>query len=219
MSPSCCRIFVWPRQIELRAGKHVVRPRYEVLAGERRRIAHVNVERADLRPDPELPELAALLGKGYLLPAPILPATEWESVLLPTPMALSQTELPLAALVYDREGSEVARHAARPDAARSRDGAALRRGRCGLASYGHVELVYDFAQAAPAAAATAGCTRCSAIAIATAGTSPRPASARMCSTRCWSIAASRNPMPARRRAFRRGCSCVSATARTTRCAI
>ena len=74
MSPSCCRIFAWPRQIELRAGKHVVRPRYEVLAGERRRIAHVNVERADLRPDPELPDLAALLGKGYLLPAPVLPA-------------------------------------------------------------------------------------------------------------------------------------------------
>ena len=94
----------WPRQIELRAGKHVVRPRYEVLAGERRRIAHVNVERADLLPDPELPDLAALLGKGYLLPAPILPGTEWESVLLPTPMALSQTELPLAALVYDRDG-------------------------------------------------------------------------------------------------------------------
>ena len=31
-------------------------------------------------------------------------------MLLPTPMALSQTELPLAALVYDRDGSEVARH-------------------------------------------------------------------------------------------------------------
>ena len=38
-----------------------------------RRIAHVNVERADLRPDPKLPDLAALLGKGYLLPAPVLP--------------------------------------------------------------------------------------------------------------------------------------------------
>src|SRR5207248_10661084 len=63
----------WPRQIELRAGKHVVRPRYEIVAGERRRIAHVNVERADLRPDPLLPKLAGMLGKGYLLPAPILP--------------------------------------------------------------------------------------------------------------------------------------------------
>ena len=61
-------------------------------------------------------------------------------------------------------------------------------------------------------AATAGCTRCSAIAIATAAMPPRPASARMCSTRCWSIATSRNPIPARRRACRPGCSCGSATA-------
>src|SRR5438270_3401030 len=71
----------WPRQIELRAGKHIVRPRYEVIAGERRRIAHVNVERTDLQPDPELPKLAGMLGKGYLLPAPILPREEWESLL------------------------------------------------------------------------------------------------------------------------------------------
>jgi hypothetical protein len=45
----------WPRQIELRAGKHVVRPRYEVIAEGRRRVAHVNVERADLAPDPLCP--------------------------------------------------------------------------------------------------------------------------------------------------------------------
>src|SRR6202045_2958977 len=99
----------WPRQIELRAGKHVVRLRYEIVAAEHRRIAHVNVERADLTPDPELPRLAAMLGKGYLLPAPILPCAEWQSLLLPTPMAVSQSELPIAALVYDPEGYEVAR--------------------------------------------------------------------------------------------------------------
>ena len=40
----------WPQQIEVRAGKHMVRPRYEVLEQGRRRIAHVNVERGDLRP-------------------------------------------------------------------------------------------------------------------------------------------------------------------------
>src|SRR5205823_5091141 len=28
---------VWPRQIELRAGKHMVRPRYEIVEGRRRR--------------------------------------------------------------------------------------------------------------------------------------------------------------------------------------
>src|SRR5437660_976525 len=99
----------WPRQIEIRAGKHVVRPRYEIVAAGHRRIAHVNVERSDLKPDPELPRLAAMLGKGYLLPAPILPCGEWQSLLLPTPMALSQSELPIAALVYDCDGSEVAR--------------------------------------------------------------------------------------------------------------
>src|SRR5712671_4007332 len=64
---------VWPAQIELRAGKHMVRPRYEIIEGSRRRIAHVNVERSDLKPNPELPGLGQLLGKGYLLPAPILP--------------------------------------------------------------------------------------------------------------------------------------------------
>ena len=57
----------WPRQIELRAGKHMVRPRYEIVDRSRRRIAHVNVERADLMADPDLPRLAETLVKGYLL--------------------------------------------------------------------------------------------------------------------------------------------------------
>jgi hypothetical protein len=137
----------WPRQIELRAGKHIVRPRYEIIAGGHRRIAHVNVERGDLVPDPRLPELGEMLGKGYLLPAPILPRDDWESLLLPTPMALSQGDLPVAALVYDSEGREIARaplgslprgHAV----ALSLDAIAQ-----GLGSaYGHVELVYDFAK-------------------------------------------------------------------------
>jgi len=137
----------WPRQIEIRAGKHVVRPRYEVIAGERRRIAHVNVERADLEPDPQLPRLAETLGKGYLLPAPVLPRGEWESFLLPTPMALAQRELPIAVLVYDPDGNEIARV---PLGRLPRDHA------CALSldeisdglgpAYGHVELVYDFAK-------------------------------------------------------------------------
>jgi hypothetical protein len=136
----------WPRQIELRAGKHVVRPRYEIIAGRHRRIAHVNVERADLAPDPGLPHLARTLGKGYLLPATILPGEEWETLLLPTPMAVSQSELPVAALVYDCEGNEVARvplgrlpreHAT----ALSLDTISDRLGN----GAGHVELIYDFA--------------------------------------------------------------------------
>ncbi len=59
----------WPAQIELRTGRHVVRPRYEVTRAARVRIAHVNVERADLRPDPAIPSLPPELGRGFLLPS------------------------------------------------------------------------------------------------------------------------------------------------------
>jgi hypothetical protein len=137
----------WPRQIELRTGKHVVRPRYEVITADHRRLAHVNVERDDLRPNPDLPGLAETLGKGYLLPAPILPRGEWQSELLPTPMATTQAELPIAAIVYDPDGREIARHGfgrLRRDHGTMLDldsaAAALGDG------YGHVELVYDFAK-------------------------------------------------------------------------
>jgi hypothetical protein len=136
----------WPAQVEVFAGKHMVRPRYEVIDGGRRRIAHVNVERGDLRPNPELPRLAETLGKGYLLPAPILPRGAWQSELLPTPMAVAQAELPIAAVVYDPDGNEIARH---------RFGRLPRGHRVALDlgtladalgdGYGHVELVYDFA--------------------------------------------------------------------------
>jgi hypothetical protein len=137
----------WPAQIELHAGKHMVRPRYEVVEGKRRRIAHVNVERGDLKPNPELPGLAETLGKAYLLPAPILPRGEWQSLLLPTPMAIAQDELPIAAIVYDPEGNEIARHrfgrlprGHRAELDLDELSAALGDG------YGHVELVYDFAE-------------------------------------------------------------------------
>jgi hypothetical protein len=136
----------WPAQIELRAGKHMVRPRYEVIQDGRRRVAHVNVERGDLAPNPELPTLAERLGKGYLLPAPILPRSEWQSVVLPTPMSTAQRELPIAAIAYDMDGKEIARH---------RFGRLPRDHRADLDldelasslgdGYGHVELVYDFA--------------------------------------------------------------------------
>jgi hypothetical protein len=137
----------WPRQIEVFAGKYVVRPRYEVVTQDRRRIAHVNVERGDLTPDPLLPQLGSLLGKGYLLPAPILPHREWRTEILPTPMATCQSQLPVAVLVYDPDGAEIARLplGALP---RAEIGAvdldlvnaveALRGG------YGHIELIYDF---------------------------------------------------------------------------
>src|SRR4029079_7776158 len=115
----------------------------------RRHIAHVNVERIDLKPDPRIAELGNLMGKGFLLPAPILPPDRWRSIALPTPMATCQTALPIAGIVIDGSGREVARHAfgnLPRDHAVMLDVAALAEKSGGLASgYGHVELVYDFA--------------------------------------------------------------------------
>jgi hypothetical protein len=142
----------WPQQIEVQAGKHFVRPRYEVIANgavnpPRRRIAHPNVERVDLKPDPRIPELSNLLGKGFLLPAPILPRGRFRSLALPTPMSTCQDNLPVALLAYDPEGREIGaqslgklprNHATLVDAEELLDGAA--------AEWGHMELVYDFAE-------------------------------------------------------------------------
>ena len=54
----------------------------------------------DLMPDPDIARMADILGKGYLLPAPVLPRAEWQTLVLPTPMAVRQAELPIAARVY-----------------------------------------------------------------------------------------------------------------------
>ncbi len=139
----------WPQQIEVRAGRYFVRPRYEVVGtGGRRLIAHVNVERTDLQPDPAIPDLGNLMGKGYILPAPVLPTERWRSVVMPTPMSTAQDELPLAVLVIDASGREVARRSLGRLPRNHRtalDVADLLDGTGGLPSgYGHVELIYDF---------------------------------------------------------------------------
>ena len=110
----------------------------------RRRIAHSNVERIDLEPNPELSKLD-LLGKGYLLPAPILPVAEWRSLLLPTPMALSQRVLPIAAAAYDPSGRMIGRR--RFGRLARRDSVALELDELvgGMTGFGHVELSYDWA--------------------------------------------------------------------------
>jgi len=144
----------WPRQVEVLAGKHAVRPRYEITTSAgRSRIAHVNVERRDLAPDPKLPELGALLGKGHILPAPVLPPERYATVALPTPMATGQAHLPLAAIVFDATGAEVARRRlgviARSDSVAVAVDDLLAEAGGRLASgYGHVELIYDFDPAA-----------------------------------------------------------------------
>ncbi|MDD2862201.1 MAG: hypothetical protein PHI71_14205 [Acidiphilium sp.] len=138
----------WPAQIELRAGRHVVRPRYEVTRMGRTRIAHVNVERADLKPDPTLRTLSPLLGRGFLLPFPILPRRDFTSVALPTPMAHTQATLPIRLEIFAPDGTPIAE---RSYGALPRDHAlaidlddiltpdALPEG-------GHAELMYDFSQ-------------------------------------------------------------------------
>ncbi|HET8995213.1 MAG TPA: hypothetical protein VFN42_00960, partial [Acetobacteraceae bacterium] len=131
----------WPAQIELRAGRHMVRPRYEVIRGGRTRIAHVNVERADLRPDPGIPALPPQLGRGYLLPFPVLPRARFRSIVQPTPMAETQTFLPVRLDVFDTEGRCVTQ---RFLGCLPRDHAvAVDFDDIDVAS-GHAELVYDF---------------------------------------------------------------------------
>ena len=131
----------WPEQIELRAGRHVVRPRYEVVEDGRIRIAHLNVERADLKPDPGIKSLSNLLGRGYLLPFPILPSAQFRSIVLPTPMAERQHSLPIRLDAFNPEGQKTAErflgnlprdHAVAVDLAELG------------AEEGHAELVYDF---------------------------------------------------------------------------
>lgn len=133
----------WPQQIEIRAGKHMVRPRYEVRrANGRVCIAHPNVERADLKPDAQLPKLSGLIGKGFILPAPVLPPSRYRSIVLPTPMSTAQTHLPLMLTVYDAEGRKTAAHSF----------GSMRRGACtamdvtGMTGggHGHMEITYDF---------------------------------------------------------------------------
>ena len=136
----------WPAQIELRAGRHLVRPRYEVTRGGRTRIAHANVERAGLPPDPGIPSLPAELGRGYLLPVPVLPRRDFRTLIQPTPMAETQRTLPIRLEAFDAEGERVASrflgnlprdHALAVDLDDELTGGALRDG-------GHAELVYDF---------------------------------------------------------------------------
>ena len=131
----------WPAQIELRTGRHVVRPRYEIRRGAHAHIAHVNVERADLRPDPGIRTLHNLLGRGYLLPFPILPRDEYRSIVQPNPMAEWQDSLPVRLDVFATDGRPVAQRFL-GNLRRDHD-LALDLEEFG-ADAGHAELVYDF---------------------------------------------------------------------------
>jgi hypothetical protein len=136
----------WPAQIEVRAGRHFVRPRYEVRRDGRTRIAHANVERADLVPDPNIPSLPAPMGRGYLLPVPVLPRKKFKTLIQPTPMAARQANLPVRLDIFNACGARVAEkflgclprdHDLAVDVDMLVPDGALDDG-------GHVDLVYDF---------------------------------------------------------------------------
>ena len=131
----------WPAQIEVRAGRHVVRPRYEVTRDERVRIAHVNVERDNLRPDPGIPALPPEMGRGYLLPFPVLPRAQFRSIVQPTPMATTQANLPIRLDVFDSTGRKV--HERFLGCLPRDHDLAVDFDDIGL-DCGHAELVYDF---------------------------------------------------------------------------
>lgn len=139
----------WPQQIEIQASKNFVRPRYEITrrSNGHMRIAHPNVEREDLKPDPKLATLSKYLGKLYILPAPILPLDRFTSSALPTPMATGQMHLPLQALIYDARGTLVTTHKfgnlKRSDSV-ALNMSELLEGKKLDGGYGHMELTYDF---------------------------------------------------------------------------
>jgi hypothetical protein len=131
----------WPAQIELRSGRHIVRPRYEITRMGRTRIAHMNVERADLQPDPGIKTLSPLLGRGYLLPFPILPCNRFRTIVQPNPMAETQHTLPLRIDVFDMDGRKVGEKFL---GCLKRDHALALTLDDFECEAGHAELVYDF---------------------------------------------------------------------------
>jgi len=143
----------WPQQFEVHAGRHFVRPRYEIIDGQGRRlIAHTNVERTDLKADPGICTLAKVMGKGYILPAPILPLDRWQNIVLPTPMSTCQENLPLTLIVYNSKGQQAGQYPlGLLDRGNIKDFninklLGKRSEKEFPGGFGHMELVYDFSQ-------------------------------------------------------------------------
>jgi hypothetical protein len=135
----------WPQQIELQAGHYFVRPRYEVINDKGYRcMAHVNVERNDLKPDPKLKDVQEAFGKGYILPAPLFQTDDFITSALPTPMSRELQFMPLQAFVYDKEGQLKGNYSF-GNLPRNHQKAFIVNDLVQLGSdYGHIELVYDF---------------------------------------------------------------------------
>ena len=138
----------WPGQFEIQADKYFCRPRYEIeSSGGHRSVAHVNVERGDLKAASDLEAASRIVGKGFILCGPLLPVADWSGLVLPTPMATWQQEIALTLRAYDADGALTAehrlskqkRHAQRP--VRLDD---MLAGKTLPSGYGHLELGYDF---------------------------------------------------------------------------
>ncbi|AFW02227.1 hypothetical protein BAR24_12715 [Gluconobacter oxydans] len=131
----------WPSQLEMRSGRHLVRPRYEIEQRGRTRIAHLNVERDNIRPDPAIRNFAPSLGRGFLLPFPILDPTKFESFVQPNPMSEALETLPVRLDIFDETGQPVGSHFL---------GNLARDHSTAIALHdltdrpGHADLVYDF---------------------------------------------------------------------------
>jgi hypothetical protein len=140
---------VWPGQFEIRADKYFCRPRYEITRANHRSVAHVNVERGDLKPAADLPEATRILGKGFILPGPLLPTDVWTTTVVPTPMATWQDDIALTLRIYDHEGAPVAEHPLGRRARGDQPAVAIDDLLAGAPAfacgYGHIELGYDFA--------------------------------------------------------------------------
>lgn len=141
----------WPDQVEIVAGRFFVRPRYEVRRKElgRRRIAHANVERIDLKADPFIPKLSETMGKGYIMPLPVLPRDIFSTTVLPTPMARDEMEMPLRIELMDADGTLAAskylgRIPRRESLAIDIDEWIAEEGAKLPSGHGHVEFLYDF---------------------------------------------------------------------------
>lgn len=137
----------WPKQVELKSNHYFVRPRYEVINQKGYRcIAHMNVERTDIQPDNIVKSHINALGKGYILPAPLLPTNQYVTSILPTPMSRSLKNLPVKVLVYDKDGNllnELSLGSLSRNHATCLEVNSLAEV---VDDYGHVELVYDFDQ-------------------------------------------------------------------------
>ncbi len=139
----------WPAQFEIRADKYCCRPRYEITYGEvLRSTAHVNVERTDLKAAADLPEATRFIGKGFILPAPVLPTAEWSTVLLPTPMASWQDGVALTVRLYGSDSTLVAEQKlglrSRASQTALEIDELLESADALAEGYGHIEIGYDF---------------------------------------------------------------------------